>query len=139
MAKIYEHRNMSAIAMFLHTKIDESDKTQRQIADEIGYESPNMLSMMKHGDTKVPFEKVPALAKALDGDVGHVMCLAIEQYWPGLLDVITGIFGRTASKNEAKLLDELRLAFRNMDPAFSPEETKAVIAVLVGLRSSPSR
>lgn len=132
MADIFEHRGLSSIAMLLHVKIDESSKTQREIAKEIGYENPNVLSMMKHGDAKVPFEKVPALAKALNVDPGHLMRLAIEQYWPGLLDVIKRIFGNIVSENEMTLVSELRKAFHDTDPTFSTAQLEAVIALLKG-------
>ena len=108
MAELYDHMNISAIAAFLHIKIDESRKRQNEIAREIGYENANILSMMKHGSAKVPFDKVPALAKALDVDAGHLMRLAIEQYWPGLKDIIKSIFGNVVSENELTLVQGLR-------------------------------
>jgi DNA-binding Xre family transcriptional regulator len=123
---------MSLIAIFLHIKIDESIKTQKEIAKEIGYDNPNVLSMMKHGDAKVPFDKVPALAKALDADPGHLMRLAIEQYWPSLLDVIKRIFGNIVSENELALIEASRKAFRETDPAFTPAQLEAVVALLRG-------
>ena len=42
--------------------INATDKTQRQIALEIGYERSNLISMFKQNQTRVPAEKVPALA-----------------------------------------------------------------------------
>ena len=135
MPELYNHMNISAIAAFLHIKLDESRKKQREIAKEIGYDNPNILSMMKHGDAKVPFDKVPALAKALDVDAGHLMRLAIEQYWPGLNDVIKGIFGNVVSENELTLVQGLRTAFRDQDPRFNSTDVEAVVAVLKALRS----
>lgn len=137
MPEIYEHMDISAIAAFLHIKLDESRKKQREIAKEIGYDNPNILSMMKHGDAKVPFDKVPALAKALDVDAGHLMRLAIEQYWPGLKDVIKGIFGNVVSENEVALVQGLRAAFRDLDPSFTSTEIEAVVAVLTRMKRAP--
>ena len=138
MPELYEHMNSSAIAAFLHIKLDESKKKQREIAKEIGYENANILSMMKHGDAKVPFDKVPALAKALDVDVGHLMRLAIEQYWPGLKDVIKDIFGNVVSENEMNLVQDLRTDSRDTDPAFTSEQIEAVLALIRSYRS-PSK
>ena len=134
--KLYEHMNISAIAAFLHIKLDASKKKQKEIAREVGYDNPNILSMMKHGDTKVPFEKVPALAKALDVDVGHLMLLAIEQHWPGMLDVIKRIFGNVVSENEMALVAMLRRAFRDTDPVFTPAQLEALVALLRGFKPS---
>ncbi|MGZ9053126.1 MAG: helix-turn-helix domain-containing protein [Rhodoplanes sp.] len=54
-------------------------KSQREIAAELGYERPNIISMMKRGETKLPLDKVPALAKALHVDPAHLFRLALEQ------------------------------------------------------------
>lgn len=134
MADLYEHMDISSVAAFLHIKIDESSKTQREIAKEIGYDNPNVLSMMKHGETKVPLEKIPAFAKALNVDPGNLLRLGLEQYWPGLRDVIKNVFGHIASENELALLKPVRVAFRDADPAFSETEIEAAVAVLIGLR-----
>ena len=48
----------SSIAVFLTDRIDAvQKKNQREIACEIGYDKPNMISMFKSGATKVPLEK----------------------------------------------------------------------------------
>jgi len=96
----------SLIAKFLDQRIDELKgfKTQRQIATEAGYDKPNMISMFKRGDIKVPLDRIPSLAKALEVDPAHLFRLALEQYWPALNDTIHKIFGHIATKNEFKLL-----------------------------------
>ena len=43
-------------------------KTQRKIAAETGFASVNMLAMIKAGNSRLPLDRVPALAKALDVD-----------------------------------------------------------------------
>ena len=57
----------SAIAKYIDKKIDElkGEKTQREIAAEIGNDKPNLISMFKRGESKVPLEKIPLLSKAL--------------------------------------------------------------------------
>ena len=82
----------TAIARFLDRRIDElkGAKTQREIAAEAGYEKPNIISMFKYGEAKVPLDKIPALAKALEIDPAHLFRLALEQYWPALGETIRG-------------------------------------------------
>lgn len=88
------------------------------MAIEIGYEKPNMISMFKRGELRVPLDKIPLLAKALHVDPTHLFRLALEQYWPGLGGTIASIFGRLATENEeAILLSKWREATDNMDPA----------------------
>lgn len=93
------------MARYLTTQIDAlaGQKNQREIAMEIGYEKPNMISMFKRGETKVPLDKIPALAKALHVDPAHLFRLAMEQQWPGLKEVVDLIFKNIASDNEAEL------------------------------------
>ena len=112
----------SAIANFLDKQIDSMKgvKTQREIANEIGYDKPNMISMFKRGEAKVPLDKIPQLAKALGVDAGHLFRLALEQYWPGGATLIVDILGRIATENEEiVLLKKWRAASRNTDPASS--------------------
>lgn len=96
----------SSIAKYLDKQIEalKGVKTQRQIAAEIGYEKPNMISMFKRGEVRVPLDKIPALAKALEVDPGHLFRLALEQYWPGLRETIQAIFGRVVTANEEEIL-----------------------------------
>ena len=64
----------SAVATYLSRRIDElrGVKTQREIAAEAGFAKPNIISMMKVGETKLALDRIPALAKALDADAGHL-------------------------------------------------------------------
>ncbi len=126
----------SAIAKFLDAQIDhlKGVKTQREIAVEIGYDKPNMISMFKRGEAKVPLEKIPLLAKALGVDAGHLFRLALEQYWHGEGKLILDIFGRIATENEEiVLLKKWRVASRDMDPASSARIEAAVDTMLEDL------
>ncbi len=50
--------------------VNESEKTQTDIADQIGYTNQNMITMFKRGVTRVPEDKVVPLAIALGGHGG---------------------------------------------------------------------
>jgi hypothetical protein len=119
----------SSIARYLDKKIHELKgvKTQREIAQEVGYETPNIISMLKRGESKVPLNKIPLLSKALGVDPAHMFRLALEQYWPDRSEIIAKLFGRLASENEEEiLLKHWRAATRNTDP-----ETTVKIEVAV--------
>jgi hypothetical protein len=109
----------TALARFLDRRIEELKgvKTQREIAYEVGYKTPNLISMFRHGESKVPLDKIASLARSLDVDAGHLLRLGLEQYWPGLNDAIKEILGRIATTNEEDLfLKKWRLMTDNSDP-----------------------
>jgi transcriptional regulator with XRE-family HTH domain len=127
----------SSIAKYVDKQIDalKGVKTQREIAAEIGYDKPNMISMFKRGEVKVPFEKIPALAKALHVDPAHLFRLALEQYWPGLGVTIDAIFGRIATANEEEiLLKKWRAATDNSDPTISPAIERVVDRMIADVK-----
>jgi hypothetical protein len=80
-----------------------------------------MLSMLKRGEAKVPFEKVPALAQALDLDPAHVFRLAVEQYWPDDAKVINKIFGAIKTRNEAAIIARIRDLSGQSDPPLTAD------------------
>ena len=87
--------------------------------------------MFKRGETRVPLEKIPALANALKVDPGHLFRLALEQYWPDLGATIATIFGRMATENEeAILIRKWREATKDADPAPTPKIERAVDQML---------
>jgi hypothetical protein len=95
-------------------------KSQREIAAEVGYDRPNVMSMIKTGDTKLPLDKVPALAKALCVDPKHLFRLTIEQHNPEVGRVAHEIFGNTVSDHEMILVRKYREVTDDRDPEPGP-------------------
>ena len=95
----------SQTAEYLRKAIEASSKTQREIAEQAGFRHPNVLSMMKSGETKVPIARIPDLADALR--VPHVPFLltAIEEYHPEVHEVLFEYFGAGLSRSELILLE----------------------------------
>jgi transcriptional regulator with XRE-family HTH domain len=123
------------VAKYLDKQIDalKGVKTQREIALEAGYDKPNIISMFKRGEAKVPLDKIPALAKALHVDPTHLFRLALQQYWPNLGEAIETVFGRIATPNEEEiLLKPWRAATGNLDPK-QTVETMAAMAVFLNM------
>ena len=51
------------VAEYLSAQIQICGKSQKQIAAEVGFPKANVLTMMKHGSTRIPIHRVPALAR----------------------------------------------------------------------------
>ena len=116
----------SRIAAFIEKAIDQNPqrKSQKEIAEEMGYEKPNMLSMIKKGDAKLPLDKVPLLAKAVDVDPAFLFRLALEQYWPEEQGAIASIIGEVVSANERALIRKIRTWTKNTDPVLVTKENE---------------
>lgn len=92
-------------------------KTQAEIASEAGFPNANMITFLKTGRNKVPLDRVPSLAKALEIDPAYLMRLALDQaVGATAAKAITDIFGTPATENERGWLQELRDASDNTDP-----------------------
>ncbi len=101
---------LSPTAHMLAQAIDESDLTQREIADRVGFKHPNVLSMMKQGLTRVPLARIPALAQTLELDQAKFLLVAIKEYHEGVHDVLCDTLGLPLSASEQKLIAMFRIA-----------------------------
>ena len=54
-------------------------KSQIEIAIEAGFVSRNMITMLKTGASKLPLDRVPSLARALECDPAYLLRLTLEQ------------------------------------------------------------
>jgi len=105
-------------------KLAERGKTARQIAEEVGYRSPNMISMLKSGRAKVPFEKIPSLARALDMDPGLLLRLTLSEYSPDLHRTIVEIFGAITTANERDMINSIREGSKYSDPLVTEDQKR---------------
>ena len=120
------------MAKFLDTRLLElkHKKTQAEIAEEAGFVNPNMLTMIKKGSTKLPVDRVPALAKALDCDPALLLRLALEQSEGSTVAAaIYDIIGQPITKNEMAWIVEIREASGNTDPRLTSRAATAIRGV----------
>ena len=105
-------------------------KTQAEIASEAGFANANMMTFLKNGRNKVPLDRVPSLAKALEVDPAYLMRLALDQaVGATAAKAINEIFGTPATENERGWLDELRDASDNTDPRLTARSRAALRGV----------
>ncbi|NDR56662.1 helix-turn-helix transcriptional regulator [Pseudoruegeria sp. M32A2M] len=103
----------SPTAAFLTTAIEHSGLTQREIAQRAGYAKPNVLSMMKTGETKVPIERFPALAEVCDADPIDFARIAMLEYHPEIWGTLNLVFDPKLTDRDITVLRILRQADPN--------------------------
>lgn len=120
------------LAAFLEKRILElrPRKSQIEIANEAGFIQPNMLSMFKNGASKLPLDRVPGLAKALECDPAMLFRLALEQLGADTTSkAIDEIFGTVVTRNEVGWLEEIRDASDHSDPRLTMKGRAAIRGV----------
>jgi transcriptional regulator with XRE-family HTH domain len=100
----------SPTANLLAKAIENSDLTQREIADRVGFRHANIISMLKSGETRVPLNRIPALAQTLGIDEREFLILAIQEYHPGVHEVLVDILGLPLSDAELGIVTMFRMA-----------------------------
>ena len=103
----------------IETLINASPKTQRQIAAELGYDKPNIITMFKQGTTRLPIGKVGLLAEVTHGDPVELVRLWLEEYEPDLLVTIETHQRMLLTKEEREWIAGLRQRFPEGLPAWS--------------------
>ena len=107
-------------------------KTQGEIASEAGFANANMMTFLKNGRNKLPIDRVPSLAKALEVDPAMLMRLALDQaVGATAAKAITEILGTPVTENERGWLSEIRDASDNSDPRLTGR-TRASLRAIFG-------
>ncbi len=117
------------LAKFLEARVLElkHKKSQAEIAEEAGFVNPNMVTMIKKGATKLPIDRVPALAAALESDPALLLRLALEQSEGNTAaSAIYEIIGQPITKNEMAWIKELRDASGDTDPRLTTRAGAAI-------------
>jgi hypothetical protein len=97
-------------------RIDETRRSQKEMAAALGYRKPNIITMFKQGLTKIPLHQVIPIADLLGLDRAWLLRTAIAEYDPTLLAGIDIMLDRVATPNERLLLTELRKLTDGKDP-----------------------
>lgn len=107
-------------------------KSQTEIAAEAGFVNPNMLSILKAGKSKLPLDRIPAIARALECDPALLMRLALDQaVGKTAAMAIVEIFGSPVTANEHGWLEEIRDASNNTDPRITARSRATLRGIFV--------
>ena len=119
----------SRLAKFIDAHIDmlRGDKTQIEIAEALGYDRPQIITMFKQGRTRVPLNKIGPLARALGADPARMMRLALEEYSKETWEAIADTIGEPVTQNERSILKALREMTNGADYEITePDEHEAL-------------
>lgn len=120
------------VAEFIADRLATIDKTQREVAEACGFETPNIITMFKQGKTKVPLDRIGPLAKALDVDPAHLLRLALQQYLPETWSSIEDILHSTIlTANELELVRKYRQVTGDADAQAMVVDRDAVLAIVL--------
>ena len=109
--------SVTTVASLLCELLAASKKTQRQISEEVGLESPNLITMFKNGTSMLPINRIASLAKALNTDPVHLLRVVMSEYSPDSWAAIEqNMRGVVLTANELELVRKFRVATANNDP-----------------------
>ena len=115
-----------------HVLEQKFKKSQAEIAAEAGFINPNMVTIIKKGASKLPIDRVPALAKALECDPSLILRLALEQSEGSTAaTAIFDIVGELVTQNERAWIAEIRDASSASDPRLTAR-AKAALRTMSG-------
>lgn len=105
-------------------------KTQAEIASQAGFINVNMLAMIKAGTNRLPIDRVPALAAALDADPVHLFLLALDQMaGDTTAKAFEKIFSTVVTENELDWVRAVREASDGTNPSLSRRGRTAIFGV----------
>ena len=105
-------------------------KSQIEIAVEAGFMSQNMVAMLKSGSSKLPLDRVPSLARALECDPAYLLHLTLEQVvGDTAAHALVEIMGTPVTSNELGWLNEIREASDHSDPRMTARGRVAIRSV----------
>ena len=115
-------KNVNKLTVLITDLIDAKNIKQCDMAEALGFEKPNIITMFKDGTTKVPFNRVPSIAKYLGYDVKKMLDLWFEVYAPDDFAIIQKYMlpapKSELSANEMKIIRAVRLLTSYKEPEF---------------------
>lgn len=90
-------RDLPRFTEYLGSLLARSEFSQRELAGMVGFNHPNVMSMLKTGRMKVPLDRIPDLAWALNADAFVLLVLALNDEHPALLTILQDHMGISVS------------------------------------------
>ena len=105
-------------------------RTQAEIATQASFINVNMLALIKAGCTRLPIDRVSALAKALEVDPAYLLLLALEQMVGNTeAQAIVSILSNAVTQHEMGWVTAIREASDMNDPPLTRRARTAIFGV----------
>ena len=101
--------------------IDRSGLTQREIANAVGWDRPNIVSMIRTGEMKIPIGRIPAFCSSCDADPVELIKIAMMEYHPEAWKVLVAAFDEPVTKSEAVIIRAIRAMAKGHSLDFRPD------------------
>jgi transcriptional regulator with XRE-family HTH domain len=119
------------VAEYLDRQISKSRKSQIEIARVCGFETPNMITMLKQGRTKLPLAKVGPMARALEVDPAYLLRLALREYLPETYAAIETVMSPALlTENEMGIINAFRRLTLFSDPGAQVLTRHGIVAIV---------
>lgn len=119
------------VADFITHQIKLSGKSQAEIARELGYDKPNIITMFKQGKTRIPLDKIGAIADALGINPALLLKKVMGEYMPGTLASLQRVLkGLELTQNELELIEAYRRVSAGKDVSAVISD-KTILAVIM--------
>lgn len=137
--RLYVDGKPKNVAEYLIVQINLSDKGQAEIANEVGFNTPNMITMLKKNLTKLPIDKVGAMAKSLGVDPVHLYKMCMAEYYPQTWAMIEGFLDQPVlTESELEIVKTIRES-NVVNPKLRTEEDKQRLLEFVNTLKSDSQ
>jgi transcriptional regulator with XRE-family HTH domain len=125
------------VAAFVRQQLKIIGKSQCEIARQVGFEKPNVITMIKQGKTKLPLAKVGRMAKALDADPVFLLKLCMSTYHQDTWLYVEPMLESALTEDEVSMLRAWRTFVGTPYLASLTHESKALLnEFLLSLRTS---
>ena len=129
------HKPMT-VSDYVNLQVRLSEKTHRSIAKDMGYRSAHMISMMKSGDARMPWDKIVPFSRSLGIDPLYMMTLCIKEYMPNLWNDFESFFGQPLlTTNELEFIKILRASGKVNPKLNTAEERQEFASFIASLRA----
>lgn len=98
----------SPVALFIASRIEAIGKLQKDIAEKVGFEKPNMITMIKQGKSRLPIDKIGPMAQALEIEPVALFSMCMEEYHPNTWKAIAPFLESAMTADERRMLGAIR-------------------------------
>lgn len=120
------------VSQFVKHQINICGMTPAQIASELGYDGPNVISMFMEGRAHIPLDKIGPLAQALNINPALLLKKVMGEYMPETLAALQCVLeGLQLTQNELELITAYRSLTQGKDMSAVICDKTVVAVVMV--------